>query len=182
MDIDYILEKLYSYYGVFDNKQLAEAMDVKPYTIVNWKTRNSVNSIKKKCRELNIYKEIFENSQDENKNIILSQQIKEDINAKLFLFKRRSLVYLYYLLQKEGINSSIQYFNWQIHKEESGIFKNFIDDFWVDLSNDNVSFASYRNETDKYISHFITIDELDFIFSNKDIFLKSIIFMTNEKR
>ena len=62
------------------------------------------------------------------------------------------------------------------------MFINFIDDLWHDFKNENVSFSYNRSEADRYISNLIRIDELDFIFQNKDIFMKSIIFMTDEKR
>jgi len=177
-----LIEKLMDFYGVSSNNELANKLEMQASSISSWKNKNSINAIKKKCRELGIYKEIFENEKNEEIPIMPAQISKEDINCKLFLFKRRSLVYIYYLLQKQDINNAVDYFQWQEQKDESNIFKNFIDDLWHDSSNDNVSFSFNRNEADRYISNFIRIDELDFIFQNKDIFLKSILFMTNEKR
>ena len=55
-----ILEKLYSFYKVTGATELSEKMGTTPQTISNWKTRNSVNAVKKKCRELLIYENIFE--------------------------------------------------------------------------------------------------------------------------
>ena len=58
-DLIYIL---YKYYGVSNNIELSDKMDTTQQTISNWKTRNSVSAIKKKCRELGIYNEIFGDS------------------------------------------------------------------------------------------------------------------------
>ncbi|MDN5047786.1 hypothetical protein O8C97_08010 [Aliarcobacter butzleri] len=51
--------KLYSFFHVNNNLDLAIKLDTTPQTISNWKSRNSINAIKKKCRELGIYNEIF---------------------------------------------------------------------------------------------------------------------------
>ncbi len=178
---EFLIDKLMNFYKVTTIQELAKKMEIGQPSISKWKINNSKNAIKKKCRELGIYKEIFED--DVNEVVIVSSQIsKEDINCKLFLFKRRSLVYLYYLLKKQNIKNAVDYFQWQEQKDESNMFKNFIDDWSHDFENDNVSFSYNRNEADQYISHFIKIDELDYIFQNKDVFLKSILFMTNEKR
>ena len=178
---EFFINKLLDFYNVTTVKELSNNMKIGQPSISKWKINNSVNAIKKKCRELGIYKEIFENTKD-SENPLSYQISKEDINAKLFLFKRRSLVYIYYLLQKEHINNALDYFHWQEQKEESSMFKKFINDIWHDTENDNISFSGYRNETDQYISNFIKIEELDYIFENKDIFIKSIIFMTNETK
>ncbi len=182
-DAETLLFMLFKHYNVFTNNELSEKINTSAGTISKWKQRNSVNAIKKKCLELGIYKEIFEDEKKEEIKITSPSNIsKEDINCKLFLFKRRSLIYLYYLLQKQYINSAIDYFTWQAQKDEENMFINFIDDLWHDFKNENVSFSYNRSEADRYISNLIRIDELDFIFQNKDIFMKSIIFMTDEKR
>jgi len=66
------LEKLYQFYNVSSVNDLALKINISRQTITNWKARNSINAIKKKCRELNIYNEIFENitipKQDDNIN------------------------------------------------------------------------------------------------------------------
>lgn len=50
---------LYKYFDVNNNIDLAEKMGITKQTITNWKTRNSINAIKKKCYELGIYDSIF---------------------------------------------------------------------------------------------------------------------------
>jgi hypothetical protein len=59
MESEIALEKLYQFYGVSSVNDLAEKMKVSRQTITNWKARNSINAIKKKCRELGIYNDIF---------------------------------------------------------------------------------------------------------------------------
>jgi len=58
-----LIDILYEYFGVAGNIELAEKMNITRQTITNWKKRNSINPIKKKCRELGIYNEIFKNTQ-----------------------------------------------------------------------------------------------------------------------
>ena len=58
-EIELIFEKLFDFYMVGDIKSLAQKLNTAPSTVSNWKQRNSVNAIKKKCRELGIYNDIF---------------------------------------------------------------------------------------------------------------------------
>ena len=182
MDINFIINKLFDYFKVYTINELALKLGVKQSILSGWKSRNSINSFKKKCREIGIYDEIFDIIQPVNSISQSSVLYKEDINTKLFLFNRRSLIYLYYLLHKQNIKNAIEYFEWQIKKEDESIFKSILSDFYIDLKNDNISCSSYRKETDDYINHLIKIAELDFIFQNKDDFLKSILFIAEQKR
>lgn len=59
MNSENLIEKLLSYYNVSSVAELSPLINTSQATISNWKIRNSVNPIKKKCRELGIYKEIF---------------------------------------------------------------------------------------------------------------------------
>ncbi|MFY9073146.1 hypothetical protein [Aliarcobacter butzleri] len=80
MEAEIILEKLMSYFNVINYSELAEKIGIQQQNISKWKSRNSVNAIKKKCRELGIYNEIFGDlklSSNENQ----SQQIKEICNT-----------------------------------------------------------------------------------------------------
>jgi len=58
-DVEIILEKLFEYYKVSSAAELSSKIDVHQKTISNWKTRNALSAVKKKCRELGIYNEIF---------------------------------------------------------------------------------------------------------------------------
>jgi hypothetical protein len=59
MNIEDIFEKLFSFYQVSSVAELSPKINTSQKTISNWKVRSSVNAIKKKCRELKIYDEIF---------------------------------------------------------------------------------------------------------------------------
>lgn len=59
MEAEIILEKLMLYFNVTNNAELAQKIGVPQQNISKWKSRNSVNAIKIKCRELGIYNEIF---------------------------------------------------------------------------------------------------------------------------
>lgn len=59
MEINYIFEKLFNYFNVSTIRELSEKINISESTISKWKQRNSINAIKKKCRELGIYNEIF---------------------------------------------------------------------------------------------------------------------------
>lgn len=178
-NIENIFEKLFAYYKVGNTSDLAKKIGSSPSTISNWRQRKSINAIKKKCRELGIYQQIFTDTIDlTNKKAIEYK----NINVKLNQFNRRTLVYLYYLLKKTNINNSIEYFDWNMHKDDETTLTNFISDFFVDLKNNNVTFANYRNELNDFIDIFLSIDELDYILENKEIFIKVIFFLTEQKR
>lgn len=55
----FFIEKLLNYYSLSSLQELAEKLKIKQSSLSSWKSRNSVNAIKKKCRELGIYNEIF---------------------------------------------------------------------------------------------------------------------------
>ena len=61
-NVENILEKLYSFYKVSGASELSDKINTTQQTISNWKKRNSVTALKKKCRELGIYNEIFGDS------------------------------------------------------------------------------------------------------------------------
>ena len=55
----FLIEKLLNYYNLTSLQKLAEKLNIKQSSLSSWKSSNSVNAIKKKCRELGIYDEIF---------------------------------------------------------------------------------------------------------------------------
>ena len=79
MTAEDMIYKLYSFFNVNNNLDLADSIKTTPQTISNWKSRNSVNAIKKRCRELGIYSEIFgdlnfsSNENQKNENIDYSR-------------------------------------------------------------------------------------------------------------
>ena len=58
-DIEIILQRLLDYFDLDNMSQLADKLSVSQPTISKWKNNNSIVAIKKKCRELGIYNEIF---------------------------------------------------------------------------------------------------------------------------
>lgn len=59
MTFEAILDKLFDHFQVSSISELADKLGVSQPAVSKWKTRNSVNAIKKKCRELGIYNDIF---------------------------------------------------------------------------------------------------------------------------
>ncbi|MDD3009523.1 MAG: helix-turn-helix domain-containing protein [Arcobacter sp.] len=55
----FLIEKLLNYYNLTSLQELAEKLNIKQSSLSSWKSRNSINAIKNKCRELGIYNEIF---------------------------------------------------------------------------------------------------------------------------
>jgi hypothetical protein len=54
-----LIDRMMDYYLVVTYSELAIKINTTQQTISSWKQRNSVNAIKKKCKELGIYDEIF---------------------------------------------------------------------------------------------------------------------------
>lgn len=60
--IDEIFEMLFKHFNVSTISELADSLGMSQPSVSNWRARNSVSAIKKKCRELGIYNEIFGDS------------------------------------------------------------------------------------------------------------------------
>jgi hypothetical protein len=58
-DFTYFYDKILSFYNVKTLKDLSELTDIPISTLSSIKQRNSITALKKKCRELNIFDEIF---------------------------------------------------------------------------------------------------------------------------
>lgn len=58
-DASFYIDKMLNHYGIFTISELAETINVQQPVISGWRGRNSITPIKKKCRELGIYNEIF---------------------------------------------------------------------------------------------------------------------------
>jgi transcriptional regulator with XRE-family HTH domain len=61
-----LIERLMSFFNVFSLHELADKLGISQPAISKWKKTNSIIAIKKKCRELGIYNEIFD---DFNSNV-----------------------------------------------------------------------------------------------------------------
>ena len=80
MNFEYYFDKIFNFYNVSSIKELSEVINTGASTISNWKQRNSITALKKKCRELGIYNEIFG---DLNSNINNFQNSKNNV-AQIF--------------------------------------------------------------------------------------------------
>lgn len=60
VDYDLIFKRLLDFYKVSNSVELAQKMQISQQAISGWKSRKSLSAIEKKCRELGIYNEIFE--------------------------------------------------------------------------------------------------------------------------
>ncbi|ASC93629.1 MULTISPECIES: helix-turn-helix domain-containing protein [Sulfurospirillum] len=65
---NYFIDRLLDYYKVATIVALSSKMQISQQTITSWRTRNSVSAIRKKCRELGIYHDIFNNLISSNNN------------------------------------------------------------------------------------------------------------------
>ena len=59
MNFEYYFDKLLNFYNVNTLKDLSEVTNIPISTMSSIKQRNSITALKKKCRELGIYNEIF---------------------------------------------------------------------------------------------------------------------------
>ncbi|MEA2018198.1 MAG: hypothetical protein U9N59_07100 [Campylobacterota bacterium] len=91
---EYYIEKLLSHYNVYTISELSDLISIGQPSISKWKTNNSINLIKKKCRELDIYDIIFKDESSDSKTTIdmietkSTTSIPTDINSDLeTLFK-----------------------------------------------------------------------------------------------
>ena len=78
-EIRFIFDKLFAFYKVATITELAQCLGMSQPAVTNWERRNSISAIKKRCRELVIYDEIFgdivvetlnKEQEDERKNSI----------------------------------------------------------------------------------------------------------------
>ena len=59
MDVTITIQRMMDYYNALTMKELSEKIGISQQAISKWKNSNSLRAIKKKCRELGIYNEIF---------------------------------------------------------------------------------------------------------------------------
>lgn len=93
MTADIFIQKMMGYFNVFTLNELAEKIGISQQAISGWKKKNAILAIKKRCRELGIYNEIFG---DLNKIINIASEVNQTAKEKnevdidettLFLFK-----------------------------------------------------------------------------------------------
>lgn len=76
-EIEIIINKLINYFNVFSINELANKLDISQQAISKWEKNNSINAIKKRCRELEIYDEIFIDFDKEDFGINFPNDIKK---------------------------------------------------------------------------------------------------------
>ncbi|AYJ79891.1 hypothetical protein AN286_06875 [Aliarcobacter cryaerophilus ATCC 43158] len=103
MDFDTYFEKLFNFYNVSTIKELSQKIGIGASTISAWNQRKSISALKKACRELNIYNDIFGNidnkilealnkeQQDEIKNSI-DEDTMFHIQNLFTIAKRKNLL------------------------------------------------------------------------------------------
>lgn len=64
-EAEYYIEKLLEYYNVNTLNELAEKLGMSQPSISAWKKNNYISAIKKRCRQLGIYSEIFQSTTNE---------------------------------------------------------------------------------------------------------------------
>lgn len=104
MNIDDIFNKLFDFYQVSSLVELSAKLNISQPALSQWKSRNSINAVKKKCRELGIYNEIFKeydmneiaNSYindsrewDDEENKILVKNMTPYLEMEMLLYKKR---------------------------------------------------------------------------------------------
>jgi len=76
MNFEYYFERVLSFYNVSTLKDLSDITNIPISTMSSIKQRNSITALKKKCRELGIYSEIFEdNHNDKLKDVKIEENI-----------------------------------------------------------------------------------------------------------
>lgn len=104
MDFDTYFEKLFNFYNVSTIKELSQKVGIGASTISAWNQRKSISALKKACRELNIYNDIFG---DFNSNITQAQTIKinnillEQAKEKAFQYGLNINTYLEFLIVQD---------------------------------------------------------------------------------
>lgn len=78
--IDIVVDRLMSHYNVSTISDLAVEMGISQQTISAWKSRGSINAIKKKCRDIGIFDEIFSDLNIQGIHAINGGQVAQNIH------------------------------------------------------------------------------------------------------
>lgn len=85
-EINEIFDKLFSFFDVSTITELAQKLEMSQPAVTNWQRRNSISAIKKRCRELGIYNEIFGDLNSNTNNFqnstnVVAQDFSNNSNA-----------------------------------------------------------------------------------------------------
>ena len=111
-DTDHIFNKLFNYFEVDTIKDLSDKIDISQSTVSKWKQRSSFTGLKKKCRELGIYSEIFGDINTQNINDISGGQVAQNVSGnqtqELMHTKAESIDTATYNLFKEAYDKALK--------------------------------------------------------------------------
>ncbi|MDQ1339045.1 MAG: hypothetical protein QG567_194 [Campylobacterota bacterium] len=83
-DAEKLIDLLLTYYNVTSVSQLADVIDIGQPALSKWKKNNSVGAIKKKCRELGIYNEIFGDINKEIGDVLVESAADNNDSLRLY--------------------------------------------------------------------------------------------------
>ncbi len=164
-----IINKLMEYYNVQTISELAEIIKIGQPAISKWKNNNSINPIKKKCKELGIYNEIFDNLDSKNNlsNCTDPYEIdKDDYYYKLNL-KTINAPKDFDKLMKNNNIIDIDNGTFSLFKEAyiSSINIDDIKNFRIHLMNFTFEFSNIKNNFNTYLK-LEDNDQIDLITFN----------------
>jgi len=87
MTADIFINKMMEYFNVFTLNELADKIGISQQAISGWKKKNAILAIKKRCRELGIYNEIFGDfntniNNFQNSTNVVAQDFSNNSNAQ----------------------------------------------------------------------------------------------------
>ncbi len=147
-NVENALERLYFFYNVANATELSKKINTSKKTISTWKIRNSINALKKKCKEIGIYKEIFENFE-----IIENLNLKNNSNTSFEYYFKEFLNYfdvftIKELSEKIGIPPST-ISNWNQRKSITALKKaarelNIYKEIFEEITLDDFDFSKIK--------------------------------------
>lgn len=176
--VEYWLKKLLTHYNLSTYTQLAIKLHTTQQNITNWKKRNSVLAVEKKCREVGIYQKIFE---DFGSGELGNDYVFDVVLFKLSTLTDRQRAILYHALRKnQQIKSKeelidaiqtldlIELFQYQLKKLTtifSFKFTNFKNIF-IFKDDDTGAYPFDRNNLAKFIQNNLNDTEINVWLKN----------------
>ncbi|KLE02924.1 hypothetical protein [Aliarcobacter butzleri] len=147
MTASYLIDKIMNFYEVSTLTELSKKLDIGQPAITKWKKNNSIMAIKKKCRELGIYNDIFANIDSkilEDLNKEQQEEIKNSIDEdtmfhiqNLFTIAKKKN-----LLKELKTELSMMYLKYSIYSEDD-LKENLSNSITFEAS--EIDFENYKN-------------------------------------
>jgi hypothetical protein len=167
MGIDAIFEKLFAFYKVHNMADLASIFEVTPTAVTNWKKRNAVSAIKKKCRELGIYNDIFGNIVASSPTSIDSEDAEIIENSIRFrLEKKHNHTNSYFQNEILLIHNSLEQKNFTTRNQ----IVSLLETFRIPTLNTSLMSEKHRKNAILFIME-LTEKEIVWICENQNEFL-----------